>query len=1108
MDEAKVFAVLGIERTQDEDAIKNAYRQKLHTVNPEDDPEGFKQLRAAYESAMELIAQAGKEDEETDETPSGLFVRKASALYHSLAKRQDESAWRALFAEPEFLDLEEEENCREKMVVFLMKHCYFPTQVWKELDRGLQITADRDKFYEKFPKDFIDFVVRKVERGEDFEFEQLTGPDDADLDGWIFLFSKAGREENEKNYEAMAQTLQEAKEKQISHPALSIMEARLCLAKGETAQGDAIVEALLQGDFADTLNVRYQSAEYFWESGSKDRAAEIYLRIRSEDKKHYMANRRLAQWYRERQEWTTAKECINVILAYPLDEEGKELVNGVNAGLSRALEEKLAQNPADLKARMDLGWCYLQDEEPEKAMELMEHITPDAASEKDYANLMGKVFYYGKRYDRAVPLIGRWISLLTEQMPTEGQEREDDHERLATGHSMLAQIHQEEAKEKEGTERDEAFLLVMRELDAAKEAHYNPGQDYARALAYLEWEKYEECRTICEELKEKYPDFAAAFMLHQKASAKLFDAGSVIGDYFALRQLQPDYAGSWELAAEVYYQVKRTEELDRLLADAEENNIRTACLKKYRFFRMADQAQKKEELIQALSFAESIGQEGKEEGWSVAEQADFLSDRARNYWRIDENDTALSLIDQAIALFPEKLMYAYIKAGIKKDLKQYAEALKLYLSCKEDYDETAHFYANVGECYYRLNQVREALPYLKKSVELNPDNPACCTWIERIYRIEMERKNSLEDMEEAVRYASLMVEHRGSSFDYIERGLLYVLAQDYETAAQDFVRAAEADSADPFAYSNLARMYRLLNRLPEAEEQAKQAIAHMEQDPAPYHYEMLGRVYWQMHRYEDALNAFFENWKRFPQRRESFVDDIVSLYVSAGKWQAALEFLDGYFKEKNRRYIEKVLEVYCCTGHFESAARFFKQRYRGAGYDKKSYEWKLAEIAWYQGENETAAGHIREALRYTQPGDMEYPKVCKRAADIFFFSQDYQSAQHWAKEALAWYRDHGGFARWLNPLEDRLRRMFFLGSLQLYAGNLETARAVVGEMRPHPRCIGCHHCVCADAMELEADILAAQGSVAGAIGLYEEILKENGTDREVRTKLAALRKRG
>ena len=1105
MDETRVFAVLGTERTQDEDVIKSAYRQKLHQVNPEDDPEGFKQLREAYETALQLAAKT-QEKEEVDDTPSGLFVQKASALYHSLRKRQDESAWRALFAEPEFVDLEEEENCREKMVVFLMKHCYFPTQIWKELDRGLAITADREKFYEKFPKDFIDFVVRKVERGEDFEFEQLTGPDDADLDGWIFLFSKAGREEAEKNYEAMADTIRQAKEKNISHPALSIMEARLCLAQKESERGDRIVEELLQGPFANTLNVRYQSAEYFWESGKKERAVEIYTKIRSEDKKHYMANRRMAQWYRERREWKDAKECVNVILAYPLDEEGKELVYGVNAGLSADLEKRLAENPADLKARMDLGWCYLQEEKPEKAMELMEQARPDDASEKDYANLMGKVFYYGKHYDRAIPLIERWIVLLTQQMPAGGQEREDDHERLATGHSMLAQIYQEQAQQKEGAEREEAFGRVMQELDAACGAHYNPGQDYARAAAYLEWEKYEDCRRVCETLKDKYPEFAAAIVLHQKASAKLFDAGSVIGDYYALRQMQPDYAGSWELAAEVYYQVKRPEDLDRLLTEAEENRIETARLKRYRFFRMADQAQKKEALLEALAFAETVSREGEAEGWSAVEQADFISDRARNYWRLDENEKALSLIDQAIGLFPEKLMYSYIKAGIRKDQKQYAKALELYLKCKEDYDETAHFYANVGECYYRLNQVREALPYLKKSVELNPDNPTCCTWIERIYRIEMERKNSLEDMEEALRYASLMIAHRGSSFDYIERGLLYVLAQDYETAAQDFARAAKADETDPFAYSNLARMYRMLNRLSEAEEQAKLAISHMDQDPAPYHYEMLGRVYWQMHRYEEALGAFLENWKRFPERRESFVDCIVSLYVSAGKWQAAVEFLDGFYTEKNRRYVDKVLEVYSCAGHFESAARFLKQRYRGAGYDRKSYEWRMADIAWYQGELDRAAEHILEALWHMQKEDSEYPQICRRAADIYFFRREYPEAQQWAKEALAWYQNHGGFLAWLNPLEDRLRRMFMLGLLQLYAGNVETARAMVAEMKVHPRCITCSHCVCLDAMELEAGILAAQGDREAAVHLYEEILKENAEDRDVRVKLMLLRR--
>lgn len=51
MEPIEVFQILGIEQTKDERALKNAYRDKLTVTNPEDDPEGFKRLRMAYEEA-------------------------------------------------------------------------------------------------------------------------------------------------------------------------------------------------------------------------------------------------------------------------------------------------------------------------------------------------------------------------------------------------------------------------------------------------------------------------------------------------------------------------------------------------------------------------------------------------------------------------------------------------------------------------------------------------------------------------------------------------------------------------------------------------------------------------------------------------------------------------------------------------------------------------------------------------------------------------------------------------------------------------------------------------------------------------------------------------
>ena len=58
MNAGEVWSILGIEETKDQDSIIAAYRAKVVSVNPEDDPEGFKRLREAFEEAEKGILKA------------------------------------------------------------------------------------------------------------------------------------------------------------------------------------------------------------------------------------------------------------------------------------------------------------------------------------------------------------------------------------------------------------------------------------------------------------------------------------------------------------------------------------------------------------------------------------------------------------------------------------------------------------------------------------------------------------------------------------------------------------------------------------------------------------------------------------------------------------------------------------------------------------------------------------------------------------------------------------------------------------------------------------------------------------------------------------------
>ena len=571
----EIFYTLGIEPTKDEAAIKKAYRDRLVVTNPEDNPEGFKLLRQAYEEACVYAKKEEKEEaEEKDTTPSGLWVEKAAEIYKSISARCNVEEWKALFDEEIFVSLDTNEECRIKLLVFIMDHFRFPLDVWELFEKNLCIINNAKQLKEEFPADFIDFIVQKCNGRESMDYSLFEGADDGDYDHFLRCYSDSWGALNNDDLEQTQEFLRQADATGITHPYMEITRALLFEKRDKKEDAGKLLGELLD-KYPEDETILYQTGEFYWRNDRREEAKNLFVKLKEKSDENYMANYRLAYYYDEIGDDDAAKECIKLVSRYGCDDAFVNLRIRVNSRIEKKLETKWKEEQ-DIDSAIELFKCYLQDETFFKGFKMAQSIENQVpfAKQITYDGLLTRCYISRGKYEDAIVLADKWLWGLERKLPHEtGEEREKLERDIKIAHEIKLSAYRFIALGKPAV-----YEKAKREYEILKElGEVEPKTQIEMARVYLETEEYEKCIELSQTLVEKY-QIQYAYTLMLDAYSKMWDASGVINTAKECIYHFPDYPVAYEEAARVFRDLDHPEELKSVLEEAKENNVESMYL--------------------------------------------------------------------------------------------------------------------------------------------------------------------------------------------------------------------------------------------------------------------------------------------------------------------------------------------------------------------------------------------------------------------------------------------------------------------------------------------------------------------------------------------------
>lgn len=1106
MDINLIFHTLGLAKTKNEDSIRDAYRLALKNNNPEDNPEGFKELRTAYEEAL---AYARTPEEEEPESFSATaspevndWLQKINTLYQDLPSRRDLSKWKPLLEDELCQSIDTAEEIREEFMKFLLDHFRFPQEVWQYFDKTFYILNDINELSERFPTDFLNYMKFYIKHDSfpTFEFFSYRDPKDKTCEGdayiehYLLIKQNIDRKDTKECFHLLDQLASFG----VYHPYEDVERSRLLLLAGKKTDALSLISSILD-KYPDDIYTQLYAGVCKYENGYREDAVKLWKHIVKKHPKNYYAQYYLSKYYIEEKLYYDAKDSLIILLETDGDNPKiQDSLTQVNDALITILTEDMKtgnenEHFSAIEIPLELGWCLFQNHRNEEAISLLQNYVPNKDTEYNYYNLYGRLLYQIKHYEDALPLLEKWYSIICSLKDDGTEKTKKRMSRFSMASYFLSECYSELDKLKEA---ENILHLAISKTDGMIESleHENHLADI-----YLKHQHYEQAIDLCDSIIDKDSSYYPAFVSRQECFYHLAKGQEVVDDYHRAINIYPEYYKPYMFACETFVFYGQYNDAKEVLDLAKKNQVTlTPRMQLFEVKILRNLAKNKEDTLAIFPIIEHLQEIQKNPDCDIEDLSEINYEMGLLYWDIDQLRKAYNYILEAGKENPERLQYQMVLGDILVQMKKYLRALETYEKGKEEYKHLAVYHYNVGICYENLAlegtyPISKAIISYRTALDIDEYYRDCNEKLADIYNNLYHNDEDIEYLELAITYATKEIESNDCCYCRVNRGLIYMNSMDakyIEPAIHDFEAAIKFIPDDWAAWNNLGCCYKYLGNFNRAIECLQKAAKYMLENKTPLPYGNMADCYEAMFDFEKAISCYKKNLELFPDDL-SFWEEIGDLYSYMGNTDKAIL---AYQNTENLELIKEKGILHSIK--HEKISSFFSAI---PSYIQKAKKEDMAERYHFIGDifyDEMA--NYKKALTYYQKA-LKYPldsntrfKYEKDCASAFYMLKQFNEAKKHAELSLkALQNIYDNEEDYYNYTPYSPARIYIIAKLYLILGDEDKALHLLSHIKSILRCKGCRYPGCYEYHLCLGDFYNIKGDKDKAILHYEKTIALN-----------------